>query len=110
MGFSDYPRDVVNWRWLWWFPAFDAFPIALALPVALLSPRRRFPVSLLVLPSPPFPRCFPALRAAISLLRPLWTKTLFAAFQQAAPRPPPAPPSLLLFGLACKTLGRAHGS
>jgi len=62
---SGYPRGAVNCFRLWWFPALDAFPVAPTLTVSLLSPRRRFPVSLLVLPSRPLPRRLPAVLAAV---------------------------------------------
>ena len=50
---SDYPRRVVNCLWFWWFPAFDALPVASALTVALLLARRGLPVALLRLPPRP---------------------------------------------------------
>src|SRR2546425_8595747 len=111
---SDYPRGVVNCLWLWGFPAFDAFPVSLALPVALLLARLGRPVSLLCLPSRPSLRRFPALCAAISLARLPGMKALLASFQQTRAGSRPAgqslpPPTLLIFGMACRTLGRAHG-
>jgi len=102
---SDYPRGVVNCLWLRWFPAFDAFAITPALTVPLLSPCRRFPVSLLVLPPRPLPRRFPALFAAITLACLPGTKSLLASLQQTPPFPRPAgqppPPSRLIFGMRC---------
>jgi hypothetical protein len=56
---------------------------------------------------------FPALCAAITLARLPGMEALFAPFQQAAPHPRPAcrsiRPTLLIFGMTCRTLGRAHG-
>jgi hypothetical protein len=115
---SDYPRGVVNCLWLWWFPAFDALPVAPALPVPFLLARCRRPVSLLRLPPRPFPRRLPAMLAAIALARLSRMKALLASLQQTTPGPggTPRPPgqsfpsaSLLIFGMACRTLGRAHG-
>jgi hypothetical protein len=111
---SDYPRGIVNCFWLRLFPAFDALAIAPALTVASLSPRRRFPVSLLVFPPRPFPRRFPALLAAVALPRLPGLKALLAPFQQATPLPRPArrlfpSPTRLPFPRTCKILGRAHG-
>jgi len=82
MSRCDYPRGFVNCFWLWWFPASDALAVAPALTVALLSPRRRLPVSLLVLPPRPLPRRFPALFTAIALACLPWMKALFAPLEQ----------------------------
>src|SRR2546426_32796 len=110
---SDYPRGVVNCLWLWWFPAVDAFPVAPALPVPFLLARRRCPVALLPLPPRPFPGRFPALFAAITLARLPGMEALLAPFQQTAPHPrltgQSLPPTLLIFGMGCRILGRAHG-
>jgi hypothetical protein len=110
---SDYPRGVVNCLWLWSFPAFDALPVTPALAVALLLARRRLSISLLRLPSRPSPRRFPALSAAIALARLPRMEPLFAPFQQtnACPRPvrQSIPPALLIFGMTCRTLEKAHG-
>ena len=42
-----------------------------------------------------------------------WSEALLAPLQQTAPHPRPKgqslPPSLLIFGMTCRTLGRAHG-
>ena len=110
---SDYPRGVVNCFWLWCFPAFDSFAVASALPVPLLLAHRRLPISLLGFPPRPFSSRLPAALAAITLACLLRMKTLLASFQQTAPRPRPTgqspPPSLLIFGMGCRILGRAHG-
>jgi hypothetical protein len=111
---SDYPRGLVNCFWLWWFPALDPLPVALALPVALLFARPRRPVSSLRLPPRPFPRCPPAALAAIALACLPGMKTLLASFEQTAPHARPACQSLpparrLIFGMDCRTLERAHG-
>src|SRR5947209_6636859 len=111
---SDDPRGVANYLWLWWFSFFDALPVAPALTVPfLLAPRRR-PVSLLRLPPRPLPSLLPALRAAIPLPRLPRMKTLLAAFEETPAHPRPVrrtlpPASRLIFGMACRTLGRAHG-
>ena len=114
MSRSDYPRGIVNCFWLWCFPAFDALAVAPALSAALLSPRRSFPVSLLVLPPRPFPRRFPALLAAVALPRLPGMEALLASLQEAIPLTRPTPglfpsPTRLPFARTCKILGRAHG-
>src|SRR6202142_2905542 len=111
---SDYPRGLVNWLWLWWFPAFDALPVTPVLPVPFSLARRRRAVSLLRLPPRPLPRRLPAALAAIALARLPRIKALLASLQQTTPHPRPAgqslpPATLLIFGLACSTLGRAQG-
>ena len=109
----DYPRGLVNRLWLCCFPALDTLPVAPALPVPFLLPRFRLPVALLRLPLRPLSRCLPAARTALALACLPGMKTLLAAFQQttAHPRPtrPSLPPIFLIFGMACRTLGRAHG-
>src|SRR5205085_404781 len=109
----DDPRGFVNCLWLWWFPTFDALAVAPALPVPFLLARRRRPVSLLRLPLRPLPRRLPAMLAAIALARLPGMEALLASFQQAAPHPRPTRqslrPTLLIFGMGCRTLGRAHG-
>src|ERR1700691_4859751 len=111
---SDYPRGLVNWLWLWWFPAFDALPVAPALPVPFLLARRGLPVSLLGFMSRPSPCRLPASLATVALARLPGVKPLVAPFWQKRPlsRPPCptfSPASRLIFTRACKTLGRAHG-
>src|ERR1017187_7797283 len=110
---SDYPRGIVNCLWLWGVPAFHALPVASALTVPLLLAGPGRPVSLLGLPSRPYPRRFPALFAAITLARLPGSEALLAPFQQTAPHPRPTgqslPPTLLIFGMTCRILGRAHG-
>ena len=103
---SDYPRSLAKGFCLWWFPAFDALPVAPALAIAFLLARRRFPVSSLGLPPQPLPRLFPAALAAIPLARLLRMKALLTAFEQTTPRPtgrlPPLGPLLLgQFGRDC---------
>ena len=98
----------------WWFSAPDALPVAPALPVPLLFAGRRGPVSLLGLPPRPCPRRLPALLAAIALPRMSRPKALLTSFEQTPPGPWPArqpfaPAALLIFGMACSTLGRAQG-
>src|SRR5689334_5356547 len=110
---GDYPRGIVNCLWLLWFPVFDALPVASALPAPFLLARRRRPVSLLRLPPRPLPRCLPAVLAAIALSRLPWMKTLLASLQQTTAHSRLAcqtlAPPLLIFGMTCRTLGRAHG-
>src|SRR5260370_39444151 len=110
---SDDPRGLVNYFWLWWFPVFDALPVALASTVPLPFAGRRRPVSLLRLPLRPFPCRIPAPFAAIALTRLPRMKALLASFQQTTAPPRPAQqssrPTLLIFGMGCSTLGRAHG-
>src|SRR5258708_7817087 len=103
MFVSDYPRGLVNYLWLLWFPAADPLPVAPALAVAFLLARRRLPVALLRLPPLPFPRRLPAPFAAIPLTRLPRMEALLASLQQTEPRTRPAGQSLR------PTLGRAHG-
>jgi hypothetical protein len=84
------------------------------LPVAPLFACRRGPIDLLGLPPRPGPRRLPALLAAIALPRQSRMKPLLTSFEQAPPRPRPAlqplaPAARLIFGMACRTLGRAQG-
>ena len=115
---SDYPRGVWNCFTCRWFSVPDTLPIALALPVPLLFAGRSVPVSLLGFPPRPGPRRLPARLAAIALQRLSRIKASLASFEQAlpgpggAPRParqPFRPAALLIFGMACSTLGKAHG-
>src|ERR1700736_3735511 len=111
---SDYPRGVVNCLWRWWLPAFDALPVAPALTVPFLLARPCRPVSLLRLPARPLPRRLPAALAAIALACLPGMKALLASFQQTKPHPGTAgqslpPASLLISGMGCRTLERAHG-
>jgi hypothetical protein len=110
---SDYPRRLINCVWLWWFPALDALPVAPALTVPLLLAHRRLAVSLLCFPPRPFPCRLPAALAAITLACLPRMKALLTSFQQATPHPRPSSqsfaPTLLIFGMTCRTLGRAHG-
>ena len=81
---------------------------------SLLFAGRRVPVSLLGFPPRPGPRRLPALLAAIALPRMSRVKALFTSFEQTPPGPWPArrpfaPAALLIFGMACSTLGRAQG-
>ena len=84
------------------------------MPVALLFARRRGPIDLLGLPPRPRP-CRPsALLAAITLPRTSRPKALLTSFEQTRPAPrsarqPLALAALLIFGMACSTLGKAHG-
>jgi hypothetical protein len=87
---SDYPRGVVTFLWFWRYPALDALPLAPALPVPFLLARRRLPISLLCLPSRPFPRSLLAALAAIALARLPGMKALLASLQQTTPRARPA--------------------
>ena len=89
-------------------------PVAPALPVAFLFAPRRGPVSLLALPPRPYPRRLPAMLAAIALPRVSRPKAPLASFEQTSPRPRPARQpfvltALLICGMACRTLGKAHG-
>jgi len=110
---SDYPRGIVNCLWLCWFPALRPLSVALALIVPFLLTRRRLPVSLLRLPARPLPRRIPASLAAVALACLPGMKALIASFQQTQPHPRSAcqwlRPTLLIFGMTCRTLGRAHG-
>jgi hypothetical protein len=106
-----------------WLTASDSggfrllIPVAPALAVPFRFARRCRPVSLLGLPSPPFPRRFSTDLTAIPLPCLPRVKTLPAPFEQTTPRPgnsPPAcrtlpPASPLIVGMACRTLGTAHG-
>ena len=94
------------------------FPVALALTVPFLFARCRGPVSLLPLPLRPCLCRLPAVAAAIALPRSPGAKALPAPFEQTpagtgdTPRPAGQPlpaPGLLIFGMACRTLGKAHG-
>ena len=89
-------------------------PVAPALPAAFLFARRRGPVFLLALPPRPYPRRLPAMLAAIALPRVSRPKAPLASFEQTSPQPRPAHQpfalaALLIFGMACRTLGKAHG-
>ena len=111
---SDYPRGVWNCFTCRWLSVPDTLPIAPALPVPLLFAGRSVPVSLLGFPPRPGPRCLPALLAAIALPRMSRPKVLLTSFEQTPPGPWPAHPpfssaALLIFGMACRTLGRAQG-
>src|SRR6266852_1875173 len=91
---SDYPRGVVNCLWLWCFPAFHALSVTSALLVPFFLTRRCLPISLLRLPSRPSPRRFPALCAAITLVRLRRMKVLLAPFEQTPACSRPAEQSL----------------
>jgi hypothetical protein len=111
---SDYPRGIRNGFVCWWFSAPDTLPIAPALPVPLLFAGRSVPVSLLGFPPRPGPRRLPALLTAIALPRMSRPKVLLTSFEQTPPGPCPAhqpfpSAALLIFGMACRTLGRAQG-
>ena len=111
---SDYPRGVWNCFTCRWFSVSDTLPIAPALPVPLLFAGRSVPVSLLGFPPRPSPRRLPALLAAIALPRMSRPKLLLTSFEQTPPGPWPAhqpfaSAALLIFGMACRTLGRAQG-
>ena len=111
---SDYPRCVWNCFTCRWFSFPDTLPIAPALPVPLLFAGRRVPVSLLGFPPRPGPRCLPARLAAIALPRMSRPKVLLTSFEQTLPgagpaHQPLASAALLIFGMACSTLGRAQG-
>ena len=111
---SDYPRGIRNGFVCWWFSAPDALPIAPALPVPLLFAGRSVPVSLLGFPPRPGPRRLPALLAAIALPRMSRPKVLLTSFEQTPPGAGPAhqpfaSAALLIFGMACRTLGKAQG-
>jgi hypothetical protein len=111
---SDYPRGARNDFVCWWFSAPDTLPIAPALPVPLLFAGRSVPVSRLGFPLRPSPRRLPALLAAIALPRTSRPKVLLTSFEQTRPGPgsphqPFAAAALLIFGMACRTLGRAQG-
>jgi len=111
---SDYPRGVWNCFTCRWFSVPDTLPIAPALPVPLLFAGRSVPVSLLGFPPRPSPRRLPALLAAIALPRMSRPKVLLTSFEQTPPGPWPAhqpfaSAALLIFGMACRTLGRAQG-
>ena len=80
----------------------------------MLFAGRSVPVSLLGFPPRPGPRRLPALLAAIALPRMSRPKVLLTSFEQTLPgaRPahqPFASAALLIFGMACRTLGRAQG-
>ena len=80
----------------------------------MLFAGRSVPVSLLGFPPRPSPRRLPALLAAIALPRLPRPKVLLTSFEQTPPGPWPAhqpfaSAALLIFGMACRTLGRAQG-
>ena len=88
------------------------------MPVALLFARRCSSIDLLSLPPRPGPRRLPAPLTAVALLRPSRLKVLLASLEQTPPGPrsttlsarPTLPPAaLLIFEMACSTLGRAQG-
>ena len=84
------------------------------MPVPFLSAGRRGAVALLGLPPRPCPRRLPARLAAIALPRMSRVKALFTSFEQTSPGPWPArrpfaSAARLIFGMACRTLGRAQG-
>jgi hypothetical protein len=111
---SDYPRGVWNCFTCRWFSVPDTLPIAPALPVPLLFAGRSIPVSLLGFPPRPGPRRLPARLAAIALPRLSRPKVLLTSFEQTLPgagpaHQPLASAALLIFGMACSTLGRAQG-
>ena len=111
---SDYPRALWSGFLGCWSSAPDALPVTPALPVALPFAGRRGPVALLRLPPRPDPRRLPARLAAIALPRPSWPKALFTSLEQTQSRPrsarqPFSRAALLIFGMACSTLGRAQG-
>ena len=111
---SDYPRGIRNDFASWWFSAPDPLPVTPALPIPFLFTRRRVPVALLGFPPRPGPRRLPALLTAIALPRMSRPKVLLTSFEQTPPGPWPArrpfaPSALLIFGMACSTLGRAQG-
>src|SRR5206468_1946114 len=93
-GLTQKTRGLVNCFWPWWFPAFDAFPVAPALAVAFLLARHRLAVALLRLPPIPLPCRLPALLAAITLARLPGMISLLASFQQTRARTRPAGQSL----------------
>src|ERR1700728_796831 len=110
---SDYPRGLVNCLWLWRFPAFHALPVASALTVPLLLAGPGGPVSFLRLPARPFSCRLPAPLTAVALPCLARMKALLASFQQTQTSPRSAcrslRPTLLIFEMTCRTLGRAHG-
>ena len=111
---SDYPRGFRNGFFLrCWLAVSDSLSITPALPVTSLFSYRRRSIVLLRLPPRPSPRRLPAFVTAITLSRPLRTKTPLASLQQTAPRPR-APAGRLagfpIFGRECRILVRAHGS
>ena len=84
------------------------------MPIPLLFTGRSVPVSLLGFPPRPGPRRLPARLAAIALPRMSRPKGLLTSFEQTPPGPWPAHQpfalaALLIFGMACSTLGRAQG-
>ena len=92
-------------------PYLVAFPIVPALTVAFLFAHRRAPVSLLALPPRPY---LPAMLAAIAVPHVSRPKAPLASLEQTPPGTGPArrqfpPAGLLIFGMACRTLGKAHG-
>lgn len=110
---SDYPRSLVNCFRLWYFPGSHPLPVASALAVPFLLACFRRPVSLLRLAPRPFPSRLSATDAAIPLGHLPGMKALLTSFEQTTAHPRPAcrllPSALLIFGMTCTTLGRAHG-
>jgi hypothetical protein len=104
----------LNYLLLLCFSIFDALSVASALPVPFFSGRRRRPVFSLGLPPRPSPCSLPASTAAIALPCLPGPKAPLASFEQTPPRPWAAghtlpPTGLLIFGMACRILSRAHG-
>jgi hypothetical protein len=111
---SDYPRGFRNGFFRrCWLAVSGSLSITPALPVTSLFSYCRRSIVLLRLPARPSPRRTSAVVTAVTLSRPLRTKTPFAALQQTAPRPR-APAGRLagfpIFGRECRILVRAHGS
>jgi hypothetical protein len=111
---SDDPRGGANYLWVWRFPAPDSLAVAPTLAVSFILAHRRLPISSLSFPSRPLPRLLTAPLAAIALAHLPGMKALPAPFEQTTPCAPLAgssfpPTRLLIFGMACWILGRAHG-
>ena len=111
---SDDPRGLSNYFLFLCLSVSDALPIAPALPVPFFSGRWRRPVFSLGLPPRPSPRSLPASTAAITLPCLPGPKASLASFEQTPPRPWAAghtlpPTGLLIFGMTCRILSRAHG-
>ena len=95
------------------FRLFDTLPVASALTVPFLLARRRLTGIFLGLSTATISAPLSGIRRCNSAGALAGMKALLASLQQTTPRARPAwqslPPTLLIFGMTCRTLGRAQG-